>query len=108
MWTKVSLKDAKMRATPKTSSPCGLSVCALLGLRDGNAHLADLGAQLDVLRRTALDLLLGRHDDCELVLDFGEFVVVVELEPRELSVHHFRLCGINVAPPRHASGSRIA
>jgi hypothetical protein len=32
MWTKVSLKDAKMRATPKTSSPWMLSVCALAGV----------------------------------------------------------------------------
>jgi hypothetical protein len=33
-------------------------------------NLADLGSQLDVLLRTALDLLLGRHVGCELVLDW--------------------------------------
>lgn len=36
----------------------------------GGTDLADLGSQLDVLLRTALDLLLGRHVlGCVLVLD---------------------------------------
>jgi hypothetical protein len=62
MWTKVSLKEAKIRATPKTSSPCAtVSPC----LRDFQwllvTNLADLGSELDVLLRSAGDLLLGRH-----------------------------------------------
>ena len=32
-------------------------------------NLADLGSKLDVLLRTALDLLLGRHVGCVWVLD---------------------------------------
>lgn len=40
----------------------------------GNAEnelaLADLGSKLDVLRSGTLDLLLGRHLDCSLVLDW--------------------------------------
>jgi hypothetical protein len=61
-WTKVSLKDAKMRATPKTSSPEDW-------VRDMSNRIwldltfSDLGTQRDVLGGGALDLLLGRHLD---------------------------------------------
>ena len=62
MWTKVSLKEAKIRATPKTSSPCAaVSPCR----RDFQCllvtHLANLGSELDVLLGSAGNLLLGRH-----------------------------------------------
>jgi hypothetical protein len=67
MWTKVSLKEAKMRATPKTSSPSrtwGPS-CELLEVD----HFEVLrNSYLDVLGGRALDLLLGRHD-CGCVVD---------------------------------------
>lgn len=46
-------------------------------------HLADLGSELDVLLRTALDLLLGRHVDCELDVGWlirgGLTIVFIEL-----------------------------
>lgn len=43
-----------------------LSVRARAGREDcwGVTDLADLGSKLDVLLRTALDLLLGRHVGC--------------------------------------------
>jgi hypothetical protein len=67
MWTKVSLKEAKMRATPKTSSPSrtwGPS-CELLEVVDTEVWR---NSYLDVLGGRALDLLLGRHD-CGCVVD---------------------------------------
>jgi hypothetical protein len=48
-----------------------MSIRAHAGRLRELTNLADLGSQLDVLLRTALDLLLGRHiDDCELVFDW--------------------------------------
>lgn len=64
-WTKVSLKDAKMRATPKTSSPVLrvsliFFLCTFLPVK---LTLSDLRTKRDVLGGSAFDLLLGRHCD---------------------------------------------
>ena len=86
MWTKVSLKEAKILATPKTSSPCSYGQFGLgAGIRDRLASRtwgpswvevsiyqcahAFRCSYLDVLLRTALDLLLGRHVGCGLLFD---------------------------------------
>ena len=62
IWTKVSLKEAKIRATPKTSSPCtAVSSSSLVVQCLLFTNLADLGSELDVLLGSAGDLLLGRH-----------------------------------------------
>jgi len=91
MWTKVSLKEAKILATPKTSSPClygqyslRVGIRGRLASRTWGPSCAEVsihcfrkspgGSYLDVLLRTALDLLLGRHVDCGLLFD-GEVAV---------------------------------
>jgi hypothetical protein len=59
-WTKVSLKEAKIRATPKTISP--ITQVSKSGLRTAvMSTFANLRAQGDVLRGRTFDLLLGRH-----------------------------------------------
>lgn len=59
------MKDAKIRATPKTSSPSKGGVSVLVVVRfeplDSILTFPDLRAQLDVLSRGAGGLLLGRH-----------------------------------------------
>jgi len=81
IWTKVSLKDAKIRATPKTSSPYAVVssrweeqvvVTNLAHLGPELHRLAEVGcangniSDLDVFRGGTLDLLLGRHLDGRL------------------------------------------
>lgn len=71
-WTKVSLKEAKIRATPKTSSPVKMEgfVSSHKFTRAGHCDgwtrgdwltLADLRSEGDVLLRRARGLSLGRH-----------------------------------------------
>ena len=78
-WTKVSLKEAKIRATPKTSSPVDrkhrisailvqfVRVASFMRASAEKEHSAqqltftDLRAERDVLGGGALDLLLGCH-----------------------------------------------
>ncbi len=67
--TKVSLNEANMRATPKTSSPVwGIvygSGLAIFPHKDGPGMgiltISDLRTKRDILGSGALDLLLGRH-----------------------------------------------
>ena len=87
-WTKVSLKEAKIRATPKTSSPVQRwRVSDLLwdelwrfGRREEGLAFTDLGTERDILGGSALDLLLGRHD-CGL---FGDSRWVVDQKIAEV------------------------
>lgn len=82
-----------MRATPKTSSPCsevntrssargavdlprGPGVQAVKMLAAANFELFE-DSYLDVLLRAALNLLLGRHVCCVLIVDWS-FVDVVK------------------------------
>jgi hypothetical protein len=69
-------------------------------------NLADLGTKLDVLLRTALDLLLGRHVGCELVIDLtGRVRDAVASRRRTFGARGFRLCAgkhsADVSAPRH-------
>lgn len=61
-WTKVSLNEAKIRATPNTSSPIEINWTLSKGVGECMLTFADLGAERDVLGGGALDLLFGRHD----------------------------------------------
>jgi hypothetical protein len=50
-WTKVSLKDAKIRATPKTNSPSGVSALDIF-MGSWKFHtISDLGTEGDILLR---------------------------------------------------------
>ena len=60
MWTKVSLKDAKLSFV-STYRSGRKNIYSHAGNAENELALTDLGSQLDVLLRTALDLLLGRH-----------------------------------------------
>lgn len=73
-WTKVSLNEANIRATPKTSSPvwgmiyesesCEGIFGAGVGARWGIIlTISNLRTKRDVLGGGALDLLLGGHCD---------------------------------------------
>ena len=60
MWTKVSLKDAKLPFV-STYGSGRKNKYSHAGNAENELALTDLGSKLDVLLRTALDLLLGRH-----------------------------------------------
>jgi hypothetical protein len=59
-WTKVSLKDAKIRATPKTNSPRSLSALDIFMGSWKFRTISDLGTEGDVLLR-GTDGFLWRH-----------------------------------------------
>ena len=61
-WTKVSLKDAKIRATPNTSSPFGVSALDIFMGSWKFRTISDLGTEGDVLLR-GTDGFLWRHGD---------------------------------------------
>ena len=60
-WTKVSLKEAKIRATPKTSSPAVIVRNDFCGGRTLVFTFSDLWPERDVLCGGAFDLFLWRH-----------------------------------------------
>jgi hypothetical protein len=66
-WTKVSLKEAKIRATPKTISPVTNKVNnSEFTIAFGAQTFANLRAEGDILRGGAFDLLFGRHFELPL------------------------------------------
>ncbi len=63
-WTKVSLKEAKIRATPKTSSPVAkVSIWSGESAHSSQLTFSNLRPKRDVLGGSALDLLFWRHTE---------------------------------------------
>ena len=67
-----------MRATPKTSSPIGLVLSIARGISRTELTFADLGTKRDVLSRSTLYLLLGRHFEKSMCVSAEAIEVGIE------------------------------